>query len=53
MNASIIFDGILCVLKEPKDHFRGSSASFKGYLIDLHKERLGFSFEFVENRFKV
>ena len=53
MNASIIFDGILCVLKEPEDHFKGSSPSFKGYLIDLHKERLDFSFEFVENRVKV
>ena len=53
MDPSIIFDGILCVLKEPEDHFKGSSPSFKGYLIDLCKERLNFRFEFVENRVKV
>ena len=25
MDAGIMFDGLVCVLKEPKDHFRGSS----------------------------
>ena len=38
MNASIIFDGILRVLKETEDHFKGSPPSSKGYLIDLCRE---------------